>query len=144
MVSMVSTQKRAFTLVELLVVVAIIGLLVSLSLIAIEHYRKKAQDSRITATLSQIRSVSAQIYSDENTYSSICSGGELNGSDDYPNLKTIKSETEKMNGGETPLCSGDDSKFCVSSPLVAGDTICVDSSGYIGEDLSNCQDGKCQ
>lgn len=138
-------NKEGFTLIELLVVVAIIGLLVTLSLVALRHYKLKAQDSGIVASLSQIRSVSAQIYSDEGSYSSVCSSEELNDSDDYPNLKTIREETEKVNGGVTPSCSlsVDNNDFCVTSPLATGGTLCVDSSGYVGEEKTDCSNGVC-
>lgn len=138
-------EKKGFTLIELLVVVAIIGLLVSISLVALRHYKLKAQDARITATLSQIRNASAQIYSDESTYSNICSEGTLNDSADYPNLQTIRAETEKMNGGNSPSCSlsADNNSYCVTSPLTGGGTLCVDSSGYVGEEKTNCTGGVC-
>lgn len=140
-----SNKEKGFTLIELLVVVAIIGLLVTLSLVALRHYKLKAQDSGIAATLSQIRSVSAQIYSDESTYSNICGDGTIRDSSDYPGLQTIKSETEKMNGGTAPSCSlsADNNDFCVTSPLATDDTLCVDSSGYVGEEKTDCSNGVC-
>ncbi len=145
MATKLKKKEKGFTLIELLVVVAIIGLLVTLSLVALRHYKLKAQDSRITATLSQMRSVSAQIYSDESTYSNICSGGTLNDSEDYPNLQTIKEGTEKVNGGTSPSCSlsADNNDYCVTSPLVTGGTLCVDSLGYVGEERPDCANGVC-
>ena len=57
-----------FTLIELLVVISIIGILVSLSLVAFQATKKSARDGRRKADLEQIRSALEMCHSDTGNY----------------------------------------------------------------------------
>jgi len=64
-------SHRAFTLIELLVVISIIGILMSLSLVAFQNSRASARDSKRRADLEQIRSALEIYRADTNTYPEI-------------------------------------------------------------------------
>lgn len=60
-----SNSRKGFTLIELLVVIAIIGLLATLSIVALNSARMRARDVRRKADLKQIYNA-LQMYYDEN------------------------------------------------------------------------------
>ena len=64
------TQKKGFTLIELLVVVAIIGLLSTLSIVALNTARAKARDARRVSDVKQIQTALELYYNDKGDYPS--------------------------------------------------------------------------
>jgi prepilin-type N-terminal cleavage/methylation domain-containing protein len=61
-------RSEGFTLVELLVVIAIIGLLSTLSLVALNSARQKARDALRTADIKQMQTALELYYSDNSSY----------------------------------------------------------------------------
>lgn len=61
-------NKKGFTLIELLVVVAIIGLLATLSIVALNNARARARDARRVADVKQIQTALELYYNDEGKY----------------------------------------------------------------------------
>lgn len=61
-------QKKGFTLIELLVVVAIIGLLSTLSIVALNSARAKSRDARRVADVKQIQTALELYYNDNGQY----------------------------------------------------------------------------
>jgi prepilin-type N-terminal cleavage/methylation domain-containing protein len=61
-------NKKGFTLIELLVVVAIIGLLATLSIVALNNARARARDARRVADIKQIQTALELYYNDFGTY----------------------------------------------------------------------------
>jgi prepilin-type N-terminal cleavage/methylation domain-containing protein len=61
-------NKKGFTLVELLVVIAIIGLLSTLSIVALNSARTKARDGARIASIKQWQTALELYYSDNNGY----------------------------------------------------------------------------
>jgi general secretion pathway protein G len=61
-------NKKGFTLIELLVVVAIIGLLSTLSIVALNTARAKARDSRRVSDIKQIQTALELYYNDNAAY----------------------------------------------------------------------------
>jgi prepilin-type N-terminal cleavage/methylation domain-containing protein len=55
-------KQSGFTLIEMLVVVAVIGILSSVLLTALGPARDKAKDSRITQEVNQVRSIAETLY----------------------------------------------------------------------------------
>jgi len=70
------TKTRAFTLLELLIVVAIIGILAGIVLLSMGSARKKGNNAAIKAQMSQMRGA-AEIYNDDNgSYASWCTSAQ--------------------------------------------------------------------
>lgn len=63
-------NKKGFTLIELLVVVAIIGLLATLSIVALNNARARARDTRRVADVRQIQTALELYYNDMGSYPS--------------------------------------------------------------------------
>jgi type II secretion system protein G len=64
------TPKKGFTLIELLVVVAIIGLLATLSIVALNTARAKARDAKRVGDIKQIQTALELYYNDNGGYPS--------------------------------------------------------------------------
>jgi prepilin-type N-terminal cleavage/methylation domain-containing protein len=63
-----NTKQKGFTLVELLVVIAIIGLLSTLSIVALNSARTKARDAARVAGIKQWQTALELYYSDNGGY----------------------------------------------------------------------------
>lgn len=61
-------NRSGFTLIELLVVVAIIGLLATLSIVALNTARAKSRDAKRIADIRQIATALEMYYTDNGTY----------------------------------------------------------------------------
>ncbi len=59
---MKNQKKKGFTLIELLVVIAIIGLLATLSVVALNNARERARDSRRVSDVRQIQTALELFY----------------------------------------------------------------------------------
>ena len=71
-------KKKGFTLIELLVVIAIIGLLATLSIVALNTARAKARDSKRVADIKQIQTALELYYSDQSQYpATVTAGGTI-------------------------------------------------------------------
>jgi prepilin-type N-terminal cleavage/methylation domain-containing protein len=80
-------KKAGFTLIELLVVVAIIGLLATLSLVALNSARQKARDAKRVADVKQIQTALELYYNDNYGYpDTVTSGSILSASSTYMNI----------------------------------------------------------
>lgn len=64
-------NRKGFTLVELLVVVAIIGLLSTLAVVALGNARQKARDAKRVSDIKQIQTGLELFFSDNNSYPAV-------------------------------------------------------------------------
>ncbi len=67
-------KQKAFTLIELLIVIAIIGLLASIVLVALNNARAKARDAFRKSSLKELQSALELYYNDNNAYPSTGGG----------------------------------------------------------------------
>lgn len=66
-------RKQAFSLLELLIVIAIIGILVSIGVVSYSQAQKKSRDSRRTADMKAVQAAFEQYYADNNgSYPAAC------------------------------------------------------------------------
>lgn len=86
-------MKKAFTLIELLLVLSVIGLILTLSFTSYGNTQKAARDAKRKADLEQIRAALEQYKSVKNAYPSTvgswygrCSGSDVVTNDYVPNL----------------------------------------------------------
>lgn len=116
---------KGFTLIEMLVVIAIIGLLSSVVLVALGPSRNKAKDARIISDINQTRAIlETKFNASTGAYTYVVT--------DYAALTTDVSN----NGGSLTVqpAAGAGSTYAVSSALASGATqfYCVDSTGKTG------------
>ena len=67
---LMKTNQKGFTLIELLVVIAIIGILATMSVVALNSAREKARDSRRLSDIKNIQTALEMYYSSNNEYPS--------------------------------------------------------------------------
>jgi len=135
-------MKKAFTLIELLIVIAIIGILAGIVVVSLTGALKKGKDSRIQADLRQVTQIAGMIMSDKGSYDELCSGGKLNTtSGDYKNqLTTVQNDIQAQQGGTTVdlSCYASGNDYCVSARLVSTTNyFCIDSAGNATTTASN-------
>jgi len=85
----IEKSTRGFTLIELLVVIAIIGLLSSLSVIALNSARAKSRDAKRISDVKQLQTALELYFNDYNLYpttAAVASGASLGGVNTYMSL----------------------------------------------------------
>lgn len=100
-------NKKGFTLIELLVVIAIIGLLSTLSILALNSARARARDAKRIADVKQIQTALEMFYNDTGNYpvaasSTLFSGGGQIGSANGVYMKAIPKPPTPNDGGCPP------------------------------------------
>lgn len=130
---MMKKKKTAFTFIELVVVISIIGLLASIVLVSLRDSRAKARDAQIKSYMHQLRNAAEMSYIKNNeSYSQICDESD-NTLVNSGEIGLLEEAIKKENGDQDLTCfeSADKKAFAVSSPLQArvGKHWCVESAG---------------
>jgi general secretion pathway protein G len=85
MTDFIKKKTSGFTLIELMVVMAIISVLLGLTMTGFLASRKTARDGKRKSDLEQIRSALEMCYSDTSTYPGDISSGVICGTKEYLN-----------------------------------------------------------
>lgn len=137
--------NRGLTLIELMVVIAIIGLLASIVLASLNTSRNRAANSAIVSNMQTIVSTANLYYSNTDSYGTAflarstagyCVGGAHADPDifDDPKVQEALNVSIALNPSANPGCAVGPSgqTWAVSMPLKGGGYWCVSSSGAAG------------
>lgn len=69
-------KQTAFTIVELLIVIVVIAILAAISVVAYNGIQQRANDSRRTSDIGQVKKVLEIYKADTGSYPAVCSGGD--------------------------------------------------------------------
>ena len=128
-------NNKGFTLVEMLIVIAIIGILSATVLTALGPSRNKAKDARIISNLQQVRAVAETLY--DGDYNAL-PNGVVQPSES--NFGSAAADIAENQGALTINVSADGLEYAAYSDLATGNGskwYCVDSAGVARELVAN-------
>ena len=94
-------NQKGFTLIELLVVIAIIGLLSTLSIIALNSARARARDAKRISDVKQMQIALEMYYNENNAYpasAAVVPGASIATSGSEPFLRAVPTPPEPYDG----------------------------------------------
>ncbi len=134
-------STTGFTLIEIMVVVAIIVLIASVTIIAINRARARTRDAVIIATMEQLEGIAETTYNPQDGYRqfSLMVGDTRSRDDDHKQIREIRDKIEEMGINTFRVWFPEDgqtgagwNKYCAyAEPLyfAKDKAICIDSSG---------------
>lgn len=127
-------NKKGFTLIEMLIVIAIIGILSAAVLAGLGPARNKAKDARLISAMNQLRSIAEALYNP----SSATPYASLKNADG-----SLQADVAKVDGDISSASAGSRSlKLDIGtgsyyaayvSLLATSEVYCVDSTGFSGQ-----------
>jgi prepilin-type N-terminal cleavage/methylation domain-containing protein len=133
-------KRKGFTIIELIVVIAIIAVLAGIVLVNVQGYVSKSREASIKADMHQLETAATTYFSENGSYNNICAN-----STEFVKIKTaVEAITNQQglytfcldntNGGGIP-CNG--AWFAAARMVVGGVATgfrwCVDSTGIATE-----------
>ena len=122
---MITKKLKGFTIIELIVVIAIIAVLSAIVLVNVTSYIAKSKDASIKGNMTTVQTNAAAFYDQQSTNTYV----GFSASSGYT------TPTGAMTGSEggTALHEAESvSAYCVSITLNAGTYWCTDNTGYVG------------
>jgi prepilin-type N-terminal cleavage/methylation domain-containing protein len=96
-------NKKGFTLIELLVVIAIIGLLSTMSVLALNQARARARDAKRISDVKQIQTALELYYNEEGQYpGSVTTGSTIQSTAGNVYLASVPTPPQPVDGGSCP------------------------------------------
>jgi prepilin-type N-terminal cleavage/methylation domain-containing protein len=142
-----TSKKSGFTLVELLIVIAILALLTTIVVAGTVNSRSKAKDAAIKATLGSLRS-GGELWNDNNgTYAGFCADNDCNCASCSQDWRNVCSALKVQNSGKAVNCnfSASNAGWCASSQFIGSSNYyCVDSTNKAQTQAAACSNGACQ
>ncbi len=129
---MTNKKSKGFTIIELLVVVAIIAVLAAIVLVNVTQYINKGKDAAIKGNMSTILTNGAIYYDSVGNYTSFPLAAN-------PTYDGPADAIQAANAAPVAWVNGTGSAYCVTAVLKDATTYCIDSTGYKGTLVS----GKC-
>lgn len=137
-------MQRGLTFIEILLVIAILGILLTVVLASVTSSRRKAIDNRIRSNVSQLR-ILAEVSFDSN------GGSYVNWAEEpsiQESLNRLLEEIDRDYGDSpgapyvTVLRQSQGQEYCVNAPLVgeSGNYYCVDKTGRFETVTGACPD----
>jgi type IV pilus assembly protein PilE len=123
MTQMTHQAARGFTLIELMIVVAIIGILAAIAIPNYTSYLLKSRRSDATVAISKIQQAEEKWRANHTTYSKVLTSAELD------------TGTSSENGYYTMSVTGFDGTTCSGDPT--GSSYCIQASAVNGKPQAN-------
>ena len=119
-------KSKGFTIIELIVVIAIIAVLAGIVLVNVTSYINKGKDSAITGNLASIMTNAAVYFDTNGTYATFCAS---------PSAAVPLAAADAANDGNATAnqltdCNDSDTAWAACGQLKVSDNyFCVDSTG---------------
>lgn len=123
-------KNKGFTIIEILIVIAIIALLAAMLMVYSVSVRNRAKDANIQKSLSQVRNLGEMLYLSQNSFSAPVILGDTSG------MALLKADIVK-NGGTSLKDFYAAGAYCIQYTLNETGKWCVDNTGYRG-DIAHC------
>jgi len=150
MVTRQRLKSKGFTLIEILIVIAIIGILASIVVVSLRGASERTKNTKIVTDTIQIRRVAELMYLQEDSgYQDLCSAGTLNVASNE-SLQVLKTDIEYYSGASNVItCYASSRSYCVSVELVGVQPrwFCIDDDGNNAQFSSQpctTADSKCE
>ena len=126
---MKTDKQKGFTIIELVVVIAIIGILAAVVMVNVISYIGKGRDAAIKSNLANTM-VAATLYYEGTPSGSVACAD--------PGVKAAYDAAALISGAES--CADDTGKYCACAQLVSNTAkyFCVDSTGNKRESAITC------
>jgi len=114
-------RKKAFTLIELMVVVSVIAILAGMFIIQGEPAKKSGDDGKIISNLTEAR-IKMELCRNDSLINS------YNGCENETNTQELIQEADSLNGDKVVNLNNNGTDYCLEAQLNSGQWYCVDSS----------------
>ena len=126
-----------FTLIELMIVIAIIGMLAAIIAVGLGRARDSAKDAKIKSDIAQAATI-AELIKDNNNdgYTNLCDSGtnKLDISQADYSLDVV--QTDLDNQGATTTCYSNTSSYCLVAQMNNAKWFCRDGTGRAADNVT--------